>query len=334
MFRPTKVKHYIRRMEARGYTVEQVLNGSRIEAELLDDNTYLIDVSQAHRVVSNMLELTGNPNLGLDMGREVTFDDFGIIGYALMCARDLRDVTEIWLTMGHPLVGALFRLELVENYQQGYRVEFHEIFPLGNLLRFCAEENLTFGNWIGSNVTGQNLIYNSVELAYPEPENSVIYKEVFKTDIVFDAPVTAVNIRSPELSFPSPKRRDKEFYQLCRDYCFQLMRQISEGKPLSFKIRQVFLDSGGNLPSIEYVADYLCLSVRTLKRHLNSEGVTFQKLSAEFRNDLAKEYLKKSQSMPLQKLADLLGYKDAKSFSRAFINWNGMSVSEYRKLQH
>lgn len=330
MFRPTKVKHYLRRMESRGYSAAQVLDGSRIDLAMLDNPNYLIDISQSQRVVSNMIALTGNPYLGFELGREVSFDDLGIIGYALMCSRTLREVTELWTSLGNSLVGTLLKLEMEE--RPGYwRVNFTEVSPLGPLLRFCTEENLTLGNLISSTVVGRKLVYKSIELAYPAPENTDIYRDTFDTDIVFNAPVTATNIISPAPDEPNASPRDPEFYNVCRQYCFQVLRQISESRPVAFKVRQLLLDSAGDLPSVESAARSLHYSVRTFKRHLQHEGVSYQQLVNEFRNDMAREYLRSNQAMSLQKISDLLGYKDAKSLSRAFAAWNGMTVTEFRK---
>ncbi len=332
MFRTTKVKHYLRRMEARGYSPDEVLAGSRIDAGMLDDPNYLIDISQSQQVVSNMMSLTGNPYLGFELGREVSFDDFGIIGYALMCSRTLREVTELWASMGHPLVGTLLKLQMEEK-PGCWRVNFTEVSPLGPLLRFCTEENLTLGNWICSTVIGRKLTYKSIEFSYPEPANSEIYRETFGTEIVFNAPVTATNIISPTPDEPNAKERDPEFYNVCRQYCFQVLRQISENRPVAFKVRQLLLDSAGDLPSVEEAAQALHYSVRTFKRHLQGEGVSYQQLVNEFRNDMARKYLRSNPAMPLQKIADLLGYGEAKSLSRAFAAWNGMSITEYRNSQ-
>jgi AraC-like DNA-binding protein len=330
MFRATKVKHYIRRMASRGYSAEAVLWNSGIDHVMLEDPNYLIDISQSQRVVANMIELTGNPYLGFELGKEVSFDDFGIMGYALMSCRTLREVTELWASLGPALVGTMLNLRPLRA-DDCWRVEFTEVYPLGSLLRFCTEENLTLGNWIASTVIGQPLTYKCIELAYPAPDRSEIYENIFQAPILFNAPVTATNIINPSMDYQNRRPRDDEFSRLCQEYCFQVLRQISQSRPLAFRVRQLLLDSAGDLPAVGAAADVLNMSERSLKRRLQAEGVSYQQLVNEFRNDMAKEYMRSNREISLQQISDLLGYRDSKSFSRAFKGWNGMTVSDFKR---
>ncbi len=329
MFRPTKVKHYLKYMRQQGFADEQVLEGSRLSLTQLDDPACLIDIGQAQQVVANMLALSGNDNLGFELGREIRFEDFGIVGYALMSCKNIREVIRLWIAFSHSLIGVMLKIQLEEDGDE-WRVTFSEIFPLGKLLKFFAEENLTFGQWIGASVTGQAIRYSRVELAYPEPHNSAEYEKVFNSPVVFNAPVTAVNVISPSLELTNTQQRDPELFSVCQRYCHQVMRQITRQRPLAFKIRQIFLDSPGCIPTLEKAASQLSYSPRSLRRHLRAEGVNYNQLINEFRSDLSKEYLA-ANCFTLSEIAYILGYHDPKSFSRAFKSWTGQSIQNYRK---
>lgn len=54
-----------------------------------------------------------------------------------------------------------------------------------------------------------------------------------------------------------------------------------------------------------------------MQRRLGEEGVTFQQLLADVREDLARHYLTQS-TLSLTEIAFLLGYDDPNSFHRAF----------------
>jgi AraC-like DNA-binding protein len=81
--------------------------------------------------------------------------------------------------------------------------------------------------------------------------------------------------------------------------------------------------------SIEAVARRLSVSVRTLQRHLQPEGVSFQSVLTETRQKLALHYLRVG-AITTAEIAFLLGYKDVRSFNRAFRSWTGMSPTEAR----
>ena len=70
------------------------------------------------------------------------------------------------------------------------------------------------------------------------------------------------------------------------------------------------------------VAQKLGMSQRTLARHLASEGLTFVGMLKELRMDLAKRDLA-DRDLSISKIAWLLGYQDASSFTHAFKRWTG-----------
>ncbi len=328
MFRPTKIKHYIERMRHRGFAADAVLAGSRIERVKLDDPAYLIDIWQSQRVIANMIELTGNDALGIELGREIRFSDFGIVGYALMSSRSMRDVIRLWIAFSHSLIGVMLKIDLEEKPDE-WRVTFSEVVPMGSLLRFCVEENLTFGQWIGESVVKQPIHYSKVELNYAAPGHQDMYRQTFKGPIVFGAPITAVNVVSPSIEAKAPDQSDSELFQACQQYCHQVLRQITAERPLAFQLRSLFLRSSGQIPTLDEAAGKLHTSTRSLRRHLQMEGVSYQELINEFRCDLAKEYLKSSY-LSNQEIGFLLGYQDPKAFLRAFKVWTGLTVSQYR----
>ena len=329
MFRPTKIKHYLERMQQRGFGTDVVLEGSQIDPKKLDSTDYLIDVWQSQRVLANMMRLTGNEALGFELGQEVQFSDFGIVGYALMSSRSMRDVIKLWFAYAHSLVGVMLKINLEEKPDE-WRVTFTEVVPMGSLLRFCVEENLTFGQWIGESVVNQPIHYSSVELSYPAPAHHELYRKIFHTDkIIFNASVTAVNVISPSIEIIAAERKSSEHFEICQQYCQQVLRQITAGRPVALQVRNLFLSSSGQIPSLEEVARKLNYSTRSLRRYLQTEGVSYQELVNEFRCDLSKEYLK-SAYLTNQEIAFLLGYQDVKAFLRAFKAWTGMTISEYR----
>ncbi len=74
--------------------------------------------------------------------------------------------------------------------------------------------------------------------------------------------------------------------------------------------------------STQGVARHLGISTRTLQRRLGEEGLTFQRLLADLRGQLAHHYLTQS-SYSLTEIAFLLGYDNPNSFHRAFNQWTG-----------
>jgi AraC-like DNA-binding protein len=81
----------------------------------------------------------------------------------------------------------------------------------------------------------------------------------------------------------------------------------------------------------DVVAGRLGMSRRTLARALSAEGVTFSELVDSLRTSLAKRYLSE-QELPVSQVAWLLGYREASSFTKAFIRWTGSTPRRFRAV--
>lgn len=85
-------------------------------------------------------------------------------------------------------------------------------------------------------------------------------------------------------------------------------------------------------PDIHSVAELVRLSPRTLQRRLCDEGLTFARVVAQVRFDIAQRML----DDPARKVIDValdLGYSDPAHFTRAFARWTGLAPREFRRLR-
>jgi len=82
------------------------------------------------------------------------------------------------------------------------------------------------------------------------------------------------------------------------------------------------------VPSIQGTAATLGLQMRTLQRHLERWGTTFEMLLDDFRRERA-IHLLRTASHTVTDIALLLGYSDLPHFSRAFRRWTGMAPRDY-----
>ncbi|MGB0956749.1 MAG: AraC family transcriptional regulator ligand-binding domain-containing protein [Panacagrimonas sp.] len=77
------------------------------------------------------------------------------------------------------------------------------------------------------------------------------------------------------------------------------------------------------------VAARMGLHPRSLQRRLRAEGMGFAGVQSQVRANLARIWLRDGR-LPLDQIADRLGFSDRRSFSRAFQQWTGRSPSRYR----
>jgi AraC-like DNA-binding protein len=90
------------------------------------------------------------------------------------------------------------------------------------------------------------------------------------------------------------------------------------------------LDSVGNFPTAQQMADQLHVSKRTLYRRLADLNVSYQEILDSTRTRLADEYLA-ATTLSMDEIAERLGFSDTSNFRKAYCHWTGISPNQYRK---
>jgi AraC-like DNA-binding protein len=316
---PTKVRQHLNFMETRGYAARDVLAHTRIDAARLSEPTYLVSTEQCHAVVANMIRLTGDTGLGLKSGASTGIADMGIVGYAMASSSTLGEAIGIWVKYGNSPVGGPFTLELAPPDARGYWGAYATSIGIdGAVYRFYVEETFAMGMTFGQLLTGRRLKPKEASFSYPAPPHWRQYKQLFRCPIEFNAPRSGALVTSPTLDAPV-RGSDSEMRELCIRHCSLLVHQIEHRGPVSSRLR-MFLTTKGRVTDLDGAADALSMSARSLRRHLQEEGTTFQQVLDEFRKDLADEYLR-SGAMTAKEIAFLLGFANADSFRRAYKTW-------------
>jgi len=85
-------------------------------------------------------------------------------------------------------------------------------------------------------------------------------------------------------------------------------------------------------PDLLSVATMLGLGMRTLQRRLSEEGVTYARVVARARFNLA-QWLLDDPACKIIEVALDLGYSDQAHFSRAFARWTGLAPREFQRIR-
>src|SRR5262245_13215623 len=85
-------------------------------------------------------------------------------------------------------------------------------------------------------------------------------------------------------------------------------------------------------PDVHSVAKMLGLSARTLQRRLSEERVTYARVVARSRSDVAQRMLEDPACKVIEVALDL-GYSDQAHFARAFTRWTGLAPREFQRLR-
>lgn len=106
-----------------------------------------------------------------------------------------------------------------------------------------------------------------------------------------------------------------------------------EDTSLSAQINQLLSQTSKQkleLPSAEDIANQLNISQQTLRRKLSSEGTHYQLLKDNLRKDIGTRLLREGQ-LSIGSIAEQLGFRETRTFTRAFKDWTGMTPKQYRE---
>lgn len=84
------------------------------------------------------------------------------------------------------------------------------------------------------------------------------------------------------------------------------------------------------LPTFEELAYQLNMSERTLRRRLDREGTSYQRIKDQQRRELAISLLENDE-LTVSDVAELLGFSDPSAFHRSFKRWTGRAPGDYRR---
>ena len=127
-----------------------------------------------------------------------------------------------------------------------------------------------------------------------------------------------------------PLRRDEQaLRQMLQRALPLLVLQYRRDRLLVEQVRRALVTHPAEAHSAEGLAALLHMSTRTLHRQLKEEGASLQQLKDEVRCERAKELLYRS-GKPVKQVAAGVGFRNEKSFTRAFRTWTGTTPGEFR----
>lgn len=108
--------------------------------------------------------------------------------------------------------------------------------------------------------------------------------------------------------------------------------RLPEAYGVSGRVIEVLQRRIGKQPlAIDYIAEELNLSKRTLQRRLQQQNVSFAQLRDQVRFHYSIDYLI-HQNMSIDAISAALDFSDRTSFTNAFKRWTSLSPSSFRKL--
>ena len=163
---------------------------------------------------------------------------------------------------------------------------------------------------------------------FPAPPHADAYRHMFPGPLAFRAPQAQVRFDARYLQLPL-RRDEKALAQMLQRALSITVLQYRRDRLLVPQVRQALAAHPERSHSAQALSGLLHVSPRTLHRQLREEGASLQQLKDEVRLEKARDLLFRT-SKPVKQVAAAVGFRNEKSFSRAFRAWTGLSPAALR----
>ncbi len=317
-------------MEALGFDRQACLRGTGILVSQLEQPDERMTLQQELTFYRNALAFTGDPTIGLKLGEPFVPQRYGLFGYALLSAATFRHALSLTEKFGR-LTFSFFTFRFGAAGRQAW-FSMCEPPPLEPaLVDLYLDRDMSAALVDFSEILGQPLDLDQVRITHDGHGRDCVYRNHFNCEVVFNAECGQFVFDSALLDRPLPQS-DPESSRHFQQQCQMLIAKLSTQGRFVDDVRMLILARPGFFPDIDYVAEKLGMSTRTLRRRLRAEGGSYRELLDEVRFGLAREYLANTR-LPMEEISTLLGYTESGNFSHAFRRWSGESPSRWRQ-QH
>ena len=321
---------YLRHAEQLGLDTDQALAAAGINAAELTDNSKRIPSETHERLLGHLLQASDDPLFGLHCARFVQPGSWSVLGYITMNCATLGEAMSRIMPY-EKLVGdmGVSRVEGASDHVKMIWTCRHQAEPIRrHMVENVLASWLLYARWIADMDRSPTEAW--FEHALPQGVDVAEYEAIFGCPIRFQQSCNALIVPLEYLSVPL-RQADANLLRTLEEHALTLMAGLDDNEPLPQRVKnalRLLLKDG--LPRKERVAEKFNVTVRTLQRHLQLAGTSYQQILDELRQELAEHYLLRSD-LAIQDIASYLGFTESGSFHRSFKTWTGQTPGEFRE---
>ncbi|MGH3495655.1 MAG: AraC family transcriptional regulator ligand-binding domain-containing protein, partial [Sciscionella sp.] len=290
-----------------GVDARDVLRGSGLTLEAIDDPTARVDAHQELTVARNLARaLAGRPALGLDVGCRYRVSTFGIFGFACISSPTLRDA--ITFAFRYLDLSFTFCIPAVEVTAEELRMELHDERVPDDVRQFFVERDLAAIYTVMTDLLPDGIPLRTMRFRAVEPDYAGQFERVFGVMPGFGASTNLTTFDPSHLRRELPQA-SPHTVALCEAQCQALVTRVRARSGFPHLVRERLIRVGGAAMGMDSVARELSVSTRTLRRRLEETGTSYRALRHEVRSALAEELLG-TGALSVEDVAIRLGYAE------------------------
>jgi AraC-like DNA-binding protein len=321
------IRSLVTMLRSEGTSCGDLLQALQLREADLQDPHKLVSARQRIAAYQYATQHSRDPAFALRCGRNMRLATFGIWGYALMCCDSLAKVFDFgfrYLRLAGPLMRKSMYLT-----EQRVVIRADDTLALGELFPYALEM------WWGSiysamqGVMDDDVKLTLIRVSYPRPAHWRVYQTAFECPVEFGASHCEMIFPRAHLS-RRPVQANIITAEICEELCSNMLHRLERSSDLVSRIRNLLLANARTAPDLESVARRVHMSPRSLRRKLQNEGTSYQRILGEVRAVLAKEYLS-TTDLSMEQVAELIGFSHVANFQSAFKRWVKQTPAQFRK---
>ncbi|MGQ3671449.1 AraC family transcriptional regulator [Xanthobacter sp. TB0136] len=309
-----------------GRCFDMALKAARIEPALLEDNSARVTAEQFEALSSHAMQELDDEALGW-FGRPMRWGSLGLLCRASISAPSLDVALKRW-TRCHGLLVDDVRLSL--GVRAGVAsIMIEERADTGDFREFCLVSVLRAVHGFACWLVDSRIPLSDLWFPFSPPAHVDAYRAMFPGEARFGAEGAGFSFSADYLALP-PLRDETATRAMLQKALGLMVLQYRRDRLLVERVRLLLkarMTGASHLMTAEELAEMLHVSRRTLHRQLHEEGASLQQIKDDIRRERAMELLRRN-NRPLKQVAHLVGFRNEKSFMRAFKTWTGHTPGE------
>ena len=305
------------------------LRRAQIAPEQLDTPDARITAWQMETLSDTAMQELDDEALGW-FSRRLPWGSYGMLARASISAPTLGVAISRWcrhhgliapdIALALDVAGDLATIRIAENTTPNLPPHLRE---------FCLVSVLRNIHGLACWLVDSRIALQGAQFPFAAPAHAGAYAILFSSPTTFVCGPASIHFDAQYLKLPL--RRDEKALQHMLQHALPLtVLQYRRDRLLVQRVRQTRASHAQDTHSANALAALLNVSPRTLHRQLKEEGATLQGLKDEVRHARAIDLLHRTER-PIKQVAEAAGFRNEKSFIRAFKNWTGLSPAEFRK---
>ncbi|QQO11810.1 AraC family transcriptional regulator [Bradyrhizobium diazoefficiens] len=314
----------------RGYGRDptEALGKGQVTDDLVRSSDGRVTAAQFEALAGHAMRELDDEALGW-FSRRLPWGTYGMLCRASITAPNLEVALKRWCRH-HRLLTDDVLFELSASNETA-AISIREQRDLGPLREFCLVTLLRYVLGFSCWAIDSAIALGAAEFPYSQPGHVSVYPTIFCRTLSFDADVARIVFDKHYLSLPLTRSAADLDSMLKGALRLTVLpyRPYRRDRLLVERVRRVLREARGRSLGAEDIASELALSTRTMHRRLREESTSLRALKEEAKFELAKQELMRGR-VPIKRIAEIAGFRNEKSFSRAFRSWSGASPREFR----